>query len=143
MPPLRSSASKPGFVEYLENMGEPLPEIPTEYLTSAQEEYSALQPTVATLSEWSAPTWDLLSVPQHLSASLIKTLIEDSFDELVLCSYHSICNKLGIFSWKVANAAAASHLLCSPDDNPTQEDMVYVLNINQTDKGGIPSPPSA
>ncbi|KDN43383.1 hypothetical protein RSAG8_06167, partial [Rhizoctonia solani AG-8 WAC10335] len=153
MPPLRASGSKLGFVDYLEGPEDsPEPEIPEEYLSSlelwsklnldvekAQQEYSTLQPTVATLSQWNAPTWDTLSVSQHLSASLIKTLVYDYSEELALCYYNTTWMKLGVFCWNVANAAASSHLLCPPADALPQSDMTYVLDVDYPDKDRISS----
>ncbi|KDN43381.1 hypothetical protein RSAG8_06165, partial [Rhizoctonia solani AG-8 WAC10335] len=142
MPPLRASGSKLGFVDYFEDRTRTPPEIPAEHLTSlefwpklnfdaekAQQEYSALQPTVAILSEWGALTWGTLSVPQRLSVSLIKALVYDYSDELALCSYQSTWDKLGVFCWGIANAAATSHLLCPPTNALPQRNTIYVLNI--------------
>ncbi|EUC54785.1 CHD5 domain protein, putative [Rhizoctonia solani AG-3 Rhs1AP] len=153
LPPMRASGSKFGFADYFEETMEPLPEVPSEYLTSIdiwpkfkfdaekdQQDYSALQPTVATLSEWNAPTWDTLSVTQHLSVSLIKTLVYDYSDELALCQYPSIWAKLGAFCWDVANAAATSHLLCPPTDASPQSDTTYVLDTTYPTYSTLPSP---
>ncbi|KAL5633628.1 hypothetical protein ACGC1H_003942 [Rhizoctonia solani] len=156
LPPMRASGSKFGFADYFEEGMEPLPQVPSEYLTSVDiwpqlkfdaekdhQEYSALQPTIATLSEWSAPTWDSLSVSQHLSVSLIKTLIYDYSDELALCQYPSIWIKLGVFCWDVANAAATSHLLCPPADASPQSDMIYVFDTAYSSNSSLPDPHSA
>ncbi|KDN43382.1 hypothetical protein RSAG8_06166, partial [Rhizoctonia solani AG-8 WAC10335] len=174
LPPLRAKGSKFGFVDYFEDMSEPLPEIPAEYLTSIdiwpkfkfeaekdqqeysalqprfkfeaekdQQEYSALQPTITTLPEWNAPTWNTLSVSQHLSVSLIKTLVYDYSDELSLCYYSSMWPKLGVLCWDVANAAATSHLLCPPEDASPQSDTIYILDTAYTSNSSLPSPHSA
>ncbi|CUA77003.1 hypothetical protein RSOLAG22IIIB_12468 [Rhizoctonia solani] len=129
LPPLKRSGSELEFVDYFceDPNGGSLPKIPEEHLTSlefwpqptfdaekAQQEYTILQLRIAALSEWNAPKWGTLSVAQHLSISLIKTLIEDYSDELALCYYSATWTKLSVFRWNVANAAATSHLLCPP-----------------------------
>ncbi|CUA73510.1 Transmembrane protein 181 [Homo sapiens] [Rhizoctonia solani] len=154
MPPLRAKRPNFGLIDYLETNECPLlPEVPNKYLISrslnfwpnftfnaekAQQEYSTLQPTVVIPSEWHRPTWDTLSVSQHLSANLIKTLVYDYSDELALCYYPSIWPKLGVFCWNVANAAATSHLLCPPADAAPQSDMTYILDIDHPTKDKIP-----
>ncbi|EUC54779.1 CHD5 domain protein, putative [Rhizoctonia solani AG-3 Rhs1AP] len=153
LPRVQASSLRPGFAEYLEGPEDsPEPKIPEEHLTSLtfwpqftfdaekdQQEYSALQPTVATLSEWNAPTWDTLSVSQHLSVSLIKTLVYDYSGELALCYYSCLWDKLGVFCWKVANAAATSHLLCPPVDTSPQTNTICVLDIDYPYKHRISS----
>ncbi|EUC54778.1 CHD5 domain protein, putative, partial [Rhizoctonia solani AG-3 Rhs1AP] len=148
LPPALTKGSKLGFVDYLRKDEQPpWPEIPERYLTSidlwpelkfeaekAQQVYTALQPTVVALSEWNAPTWDTLSVSQHLSVSLIKTLVYDHSDELALCYFPSTWMKLGVFCWDVANAAATSHLLCPPESTSPKSDMIYVFDINLPEK---------
>ncbi|KAG8739666.1 hypothetical protein FRC11_000593, partial [Ceratobasidium sp. 423] len=148
MPPLRASGTQLGFVDYLEGPeDESPPEIPAEYLASiefwpklrynaaeAQLQYDELHPIIAGPSEWDALTWDDLLVPQHLSISLVKILVDDYSDELALCCYPRTWARLGAFCWNIANAAALSHLLCPPADATPQSNTLYVFDINHPRK---------
>ncbi|CUA73507.1 Bifunctional uridylyltransferase/uridylyl-removing enzyme [Rhizoctonia solani] len=158
LPPLKRSGSKLGFVDYFsESYEAPYPEIPAEYLASppldfwsemtfdaerGKQEYPALQLTLAALSEWNAPTWDTLSAAQHLSINLIKTLVYDYSDELALCWYSGIWTKLGVFCWKVANAAATSHLICPPTGTQPGRGIGYVLDVGHSRSFVMPRPHS-
>ncbi|CAE6394474.1 unnamed protein product [Rhizoctonia solani] len=151
MPPVRASGSELALVDYLEGPNHEhspdLPQIPADCLTSidlwprlyhdapeAQSQYEALQAIVVPQSEWTSLSWDTLSVSQHLSAILIKTLVYDYSDELALCHYSCIWPKIGMFCWRASNAAAASNLLCPPIDAPTQGNKMYVFDIDHPDK---------
>ncbi|KAG8728291.1 hypothetical protein FRC11_011422, partial [Ceratobasidium sp. 423] len=137
MPPLDSSDSELGLVEYLESCERI--EIPAKYLTTvdlrpapnfnvtqAQQQYDEFRPTIVSLSGWGTPTWDSLSVSQRLGTSIVKTLVDDYSDELALAQYSSVWHKIGLFCWQVANAAAPSHLICPPIDATPQNSVLYV-----------------
>ncbi|KAG8704279.1 hypothetical protein FRC11_010055, partial [Ceratobasidium sp. 423] len=137
MPPLGSSDNEPGWVEYLESYERI--EIPAKYLTTvdlwptpsfdvtqAQQQYNELRPTIVSLPEWGTPTWDSLSVSQHLGTSIVKTLVDDYSDELALAQYSSVWHKIGLFCWRVTNAAAPSHLIFPPLSAAPESRVVYV-----------------
>ncbi|KAG8695974.1 hypothetical protein FRC11_001064, partial [Ceratobasidium sp. 423] len=137
IPPLDSSDSELGLVEYLESYEKI--EIPAEYpttadlwpapsfdVTQAQQQYDEFRPIMVSLSGWGTPTRDSLSVSQRLGTSIVKTLVDDYSGELALAQYSSVWHKIGLFCWQVANAAAPSHLIFPPLNATPQNDVLYV-----------------
>ncbi|CAE6437033.1 unnamed protein product [Rhizoctonia solani] len=147
MPPQQISPT--GFISMQCLMSYKRVEIPYEYLKTvdswppprfdtirAELEYNELQPLIVPLSEWGVPNWEVLTVPQKLASSLVKTLIEDYTDELALAHYPSVWHKVGLFCWQVVNTAAPSHLICPPLNSTPKTSSLYAAKVHLGDTAG-------
>lgn len=113
--------------------------IPRKYLTTSislwldpefdveevEERYINLYPIITSPTEWGAPTWDTLPVAQHLSAQLVRALVNDHSYELALDQFPCIQYSIGLFCWRVICAAAPSNLLCPPEDIIPADGVLY------------------
>ncbi|KAG9080030.1 hypothetical protein FS749_008157 [Ceratobasidium sp. UAMH 11750] len=127
---------EPGFDAYFN--GPTVLPIPNEYLTTARQWlaptfnidaalqlYETLQPRVIGLGEWGAPTWDTLSLAQHLAVQLVETTIVDNYTKLSVPDRSSRHFEIATICWKIACAAAPSHLLCPAVETSRSESMLY------------------
>ncbi|KAG9079949.1 hypothetical protein FS749_008177 [Ceratobasidium sp. UAMH 11750] len=127
---------EPGFDAYFN--GPIVLPIPNEYLTTARQWlaptfnidaalqlYETLQPRVIGLEEWGAPTWDTLSLAQHLAVQLVETTIVDNYTKLGVPDRSSRHFEIATICWKIACAAAPSHLLCPAVEASMSRNMLY------------------
>ncbi|KAG9087991.1 hypothetical protein FRC06_002269, partial [Ceratobasidium sp. 370] len=80
-------------------------------------EYETHQPLVVTLKEWGAPTWSTLSVSQHLSVELVKTIVSDYREAMENPGLAHTWVGIVRACWQIVCAAAPSHLFCPSESN--------------------------
>ncbi|KAG8707692.1 hypothetical protein FRC08_000341 [Ceratobasidium sp. 394] len=125
----------PSFYRYFDECTEIVHPIPEEYLTTvsywpdptfnvqeALDAYNQLAPLTVDLEAWGAPTWDSLTVSQHLSVELVKKIVSDYKKTLAIADLMSEFGKVLLICWQVACAAAPSHVLCPAEITPLSEE---------------------
>ncbi|KAG9083932.1 hypothetical protein FRC06_004308 [Ceratobasidium sp. 370] len=116
---------QPSFHQYFDEDEETELPIPEEYLTTVSYRpgptfnvqevsgtYDQLEPPAVDLEAWGAPSWDSLTVSQHLSVEPVKTIISDHKDTLAMADLMSEAGKVLLLGWQVACATAPSHVPC-------------------------------
>ncbi|KAG8732712.1 hypothetical protein FRC10_000745 [Ceratobasidium sp. 414] len=127
---------EPQFDAYFE--GNKVLSVPKEHLTTARQWpapsfdvdaalqlYETLQPCVLGLEQWGAPTWDTLSLAQRLAVQLVVVAILDNHTLLGAPDLSSQWVEIAGVCWKLACAAAPSHLLCPTAETSMFENILY------------------
>ncbi|KAG8722135.1 hypothetical protein FRC08_006584 [Ceratobasidium sp. 394] len=89
---------------------------------TALVEYETHQPQVVALEEWGTPTWKTLSVSQHLSVELVKTIVSDYREALDCPEFAHTWAGIVRICWQIICAAAPSHLFCPSQSRALSDD---------------------
>ncbi|KAG9080933.1 hypothetical protein FRC06_005984 [Ceratobasidium sp. 370] len=135
---------EPGFDAYFDGY-DVLP-VPKEHLTTARQWpapsfnvdvalqiYESLQPRVLELEQWGAPTWDTLSPAQRLAVQIVDITILDNHTLLGAPDLSNEWPNIASVCWKLACAAAPSHLLC-PAAEPSMFENILYASHNRSDE---------
>ncbi|KAG8733702.1 hypothetical protein FRC10_012189 [Ceratobasidium sp. 414] len=92
--------------------------MPEKYLTAV----SYWQDPLFNIEEAGArPSWHSLTVSQHLSVELVKTIVSDQKKPLGLPDLMSEFGKNLLTGWQAACAVAPSHVLCPAEATPSSK----------------------
>ncbi|KAG9098027.1 hypothetical protein FRC06_006901 [Ceratobasidium sp. 370] len=122
--------------------------VPEEYLTTvsywpdptfdvqeASSAYDKLEPLIVNPDGWGAPSWDSLTVSQHLSVELVKTIVSDHRKTLAMAELMSEFGRVLLIGWQVACAAAPSHVLCPAEVAPSSQEARRAIVANAQRSG--------
>ncbi|KAG8765465.1 hypothetical protein FRC12_007485 [Ceratobasidium sp. 428] len=87
-------------------------------VSKVQKEYKKLAPSITSIEEWGAPTWNNLTTAQQLSENLVQATLRDSAEKLSNSDVVSMRPSFGLCLWQLM-CAAAPHLCCLPDSDST------------------------